>query len=380
MDSGALLILRPKNLPGIEHEVMLDILAGGEVAVAWLHADDMCPFDPASVSWRAALGDAVELHQGLSNSINLVMGDQSVATWMHDAKGTTVVCRKRAIWRAVLKQLLSLWDHLLPVPADREVRPVAGADTRFRSRSDRMDLDIRSVCERLVAQFGLRVIGEDIPELAVDDHDLKVNSSILNHLGRMYLVDINLGFWRQLREAVQFTLGVGPCPGTTSGWMFRWRVSDHHLPATLNDDDPEIADTGFMILGMEHVDHLEEMIAATLAPYGVLVNLRRPPTTSSPASPRPTTPQAGDWLPAQSADLRDVVEATPDQTTDLAATGLQHPGADLVQLKQALAGAKLEVDPEPNEFCLSKVIMTTPDGKTFTGVTCTRENFDRAVV
>ena len=33
VESGALLILRPKNLPGTEHEVMLDIIAGGEVAV-----------------------------------------------------------------------------------------------------------------------------------------------------------------------------------------------------------------------------------------------------------------------------------------------------------------------------------------------------------
>ena len=85
---------------------------------------DRCPFDPASEAWRAALGDTVGLHQGRSNSINLVMGDQSVATWMHDAQGTTVVCRKRVIWRAVLKQVLSLWDHLLPIPVRHRVAPV----------------------------------------------------------------------------------------------------------------------------------------------------------------------------------------------------------------------------------------------------------------
>ena len=168
----------------------------------------------------------MELRRDSSNTINLVTGDQSVATWMHDAKGTAVVCRKRVIWRAVLKQVLSLWDHLLPTPAARGVRPVAGAETRFRSQNDRMGLDIHAVCERLIARFDLKVVGKDIPASAVDVEDLKVNSGILAHIGKMYAVNIQITFcfWRQLGECVQFVLGFAPLPGTCDGWVFRWRV------------------------------------------------------------------------------------------------------------------------------------------------------------
>jgi hypothetical protein len=46
---------------------------------------------------------------------------------------------------------------------------------------------------------------------------------------------------------------------------------------------------------------------------------------------------------------------------------------------QTLAGARVEVDTEPNEFCLSKVVTTLPDGRAVTGVSCTAENFNRAI-
>ena len=42
-------------------------------------------------------------------------------------------------------------------------------------------------------------------------------------------------------------------------------------------------------------------------------------------------------------------------------------------------GAQVEVSTDKNEFCLSKVTMTLADGKTFTGVSCTQENFTRAI-
>ena len=159
-----------------------------------------------------------------------------------------------------------------------------------------LSLDIRAVCERLISQFDLKVIGKDDPVEAVDVDDLKVNTGILAHIGKMYAVNIENGFWRQLGEYEQFVLGFAPLPGTRNGWMFRWRVSDRHLPTHLEADDPEINDTGFMILAWEHVDHLEEMIAATLAQYGGTVNLRRPPATSSPASPRHAVGAAPDQL------------------------------------------------------------------------------------
>lgn len=61
---------------------------------------------------------------------------------------------------------------------------------------------------------------------------------------------------------------------------------------------------------------------------------------------------------------------TSDQTTDQ---------VDLVQLKQTIAGAKFDVDDDKNDYFLNKTTMTTPDGKTFTGVVCTSENFTRAI-
>jgi hypothetical protein len=316
--SGALLILRPKNLPGIEHGIMLDIGTGGEVAVVWMHAGDNYAFDPTSEAWRAALGDAVEVRRDPSDTINLVTGDQSVAAWMRDAKGTAVVCRKGVIWRAVLKQVLSLWVHLLPVPAGRGVWPVVGAKTRFRSPKDRIGLDIYAVCEWLIARFDLKVAGKDIPDKTADVHDMDVNASILAHIGKMYAVNIENYLWRQLGECVQFVLGFAPLPGTCDGWTFRWRVSDHHLPPTLEADDPEIDDTGFAILAWEHVDWLEERIAATLAQYGGTVDWCRPPTTPSPAPPT-ASPDAGP-LPvspdAMQAYRQPVAGITTGRTTD----------------------------------------------------------------
>lgn len=128
-------------------------------------------------------------------------------------------------------------------------------------------VDMTAVRNRLIARLHLKVVGEDIPATEIDDHDLVVNTAILNYIGLRYFVDIRHALWRQLGEAVQFTIGFAPCPGTRNGWMFRWRVSNHHLPATLDANDPEINDLGFMILDMKHVDHLEAMIADTLAPY-----------------------------------------------------------------------------------------------------------------
>ena len=182
-----------------------------------------------------------------------------------------------------------------------------------------MGLDIHAVCERLIARFDLKVIGKDDPATAIDVEDLKVNTGILAHIGIMYAVNIEYGFWRQLGECVQFVLGIAPLPGTRNGWMFRWRVSDHHLPPALGADDPEISDTGFMILAWEHVDRLEEMIAAALAQCGGTINLRRLHATPSPAPPT-TPPDAGPlptpWYRQPVADI------TTDQTTDQTTTSV----------------------------------------------------------
>jgi hypothetical protein len=75
----------------------------------------------------------------------------------------------------------------------------------------------------------------------------------------------------------------------------------------------------------------------------------------------------------------------PASGSNVAEPTITHPitpsvGATLDQLKQALAGVKIEEDSVPNDYCLSKVILTPPDGTgAITTVVCTQENFNRAI-
>jgi hypothetical protein len=92
------------------------------------------------------------------------------------------------------------------------------------------------------------------------------------------------------------------------------------------------------------------------------------------------------WIPGDNhpaaADTAtgDILGQTTDQvgTPGASSTGVAD-SINLAKLQHALMGAQVEVDDDKNEYCLSKVTMALADGKTFTGVSCTQENFTRAI-
>ena len=89
-----------------------------------------------------------------------------------------------------------------------------------------------------------------------------------------------------------------------------------------------------------------------------------------------TEPQA-QWGVEAVIDLCKAVDYSRN-LADQMGEALEHAEATILSKLDAVMRT-CKIDETKNDLCLAKTTITLPDGKTFTGVSCTQENFTRAI-